>query len=402
MSPPSRTVTLIALGLISAFGPLSMDLYLPALPAIATDFDARDATTQLTMSACMVGLALGQLVFGPFSDRVGRRVPLLGGVGAFAVLSVACAFAPTMGILVALRFIQGLAGSAGIVIARAVVRDRFEGDDIARAFSLLMLVNGLAPIISPLLGGQLLRVMPWPGLFLSLAAIGVGLLLLSSLTLPESLPSERRHSGGGRDLARAFATVARDRVFVGAVGVLAFAGSVLFVYIALSSFVFQHEYGLSPSEFSMVFATNGIGIMLGTRTNSLLLRRFHIATALTVGLSIMGAAVLVLLLATHLGWGLVAVLPALFVAVGSIGFVFPNTSAIALVGHPRNAGTASALLGTTQFLAGAVAGPLASLRGASAVAMANGMAVAMVGVVLILVLVVHPTRRSSAVEHVSP
>jgi DHA1 family bicyclomycin/chloramphenicol resistance-like MFS transporter len=387
--PRGAAPTLVALGLVSAFGPLSMDLYLPALPEIGADYVATDAQVQLTMSACMVGLALGQLVFGPLSDRIGRRRPLMAGIGAFAVLSVACAFAPSVWVLVGVRLLQGLAGSAGIVIARAMVRDRYSGSKLADAFSLLMLVSGLAPILSPLLGGQLLHVVDWPGLFVALALIGAGLLLVST-RLPESLPARRRRTGGGRELLQGFATVSRDRAFLGATGVLMFAGAVLFVYIGMSSFVLQHEYDLSPSQFSALFACNALGILACNRTNQLLLRRLRPATALSVGLAVMAAAVLVLLLATTRGWGLVVVAPALLAAVGSVGFVLPNTNALALEGHGSNAGTASALLGTAQFLAGAAAAPLASLGGATAEAMARGMTASVAVAVLVLVAVVRP------------
>src|SRR6266705_566720 len=196
-SRSSRRAWLVfILGALSAFGPLSIDMYLPALPSLSRDFGTGASQAQLTLSACLLGLALGQVIAGPISDALGRRRPLLVGLTAYALASLLCVVAPSVYVLVALRFIQGLAGAAGIVIARAVVRDLHSGEALARFFSLLMLVNGLAPILAPLFGGLLLRFTSWRGVFIVLAVIGALLLLAAATSLGETLPPDRRQSGG--------------------------------------------------------------------------------------------------------------------------------------------------------------------------------------------------------------
>ena len=393
----------VALGLLSAFGPISLDLYLPALPGIGADLGASDAATQGTLSGALAGLAVGQLIAGPLSDRVGRRRPLLVGLAGFAVMSVACALAPGIHALIAARVAQGLCGAAGVVVARAVVRDAYPDDRIARVFSLLMLVNGLAPVLAPLLGGGLLHLMPWRGLFWVLALIGVTIGVLTALVLPETLPPEQRHAGGLRVLGAAVREVTRDRLFVGATVTLGLTAAALFAYISLSSFVLQASYGLSASAFSAVFATNSVGLVLAGRLSVLLLRRFDSYVVLGAGLTTMTAGSTVLLIAAVAGWGLPGLLPPLFVAIASVGIVLPNGTALALVRHRRSAGTASALLGALQYLAGALVGPAVSAGGASATAMAAGMAATTGTGLLVWASVVLPVRRQTgAVEQPVP
>lgn len=394
MTGRRRIITLFSLALMSAFGPLSIDLYLAALPRIGDDFSAADSTTQLTLSACMIGLAFGQLAIGPMSDRFGRRLPLLVGIGSYAVMSVLCAIAPNIEVMVLARFLQGFTGAAGLVIGRAIVRDLFEGREIARAFSLLMMIASIAPVAAPLLGGQLLLLMPWRGLFLVLAVLGLLLGLIAAVVLPESLPASHRHVGGARALGSAFATVIGDRVFAGTAVVQALTFAALFAYISLSSFVLQDEYGLSPTAYSAFFAANAVGLIVGNRINALALRVLTTMQVLTVGLSTMAAAIIGMNLAVHLDAGLLGLAVFLFSAVASLGMIFPNTTAISLLPHPNHAGTASALLGTIQFLSGAAAGPLASLGGASAVAMTTAMGVAVGLALLVHWLVVRPAYAS--------
>ncbi|MFP5416928.1 MAG: multidrug effflux MFS transporter, partial [Actinomycetes bacterium] len=325
----------MALGLLSAFGPISLDLYLPSLPHIASDLSTSAAAAQLTLSGSLAGLAVGQLLAGPLSDRVGRRRPLLIGLAGFAVLSVLCALAPTIETLIVARIGQGLCGAAGVVIARAVVRDAFPDAHIAHVFSVLMLINGLAPVLAPLIGGGLLQIMPWRGLFGVLAGIGLTIGVLTSVVLPETLPPDRRHTGGLRATATAAREVCADRLFLAATAILALVSAALFTYISLSSFVLQTRFGLSASGFSAVFAVNSVGIMLGGRLSGLALRRYGSSAVLGVGLAIMSAATAVLLLASVVGWGLPALLPPLFVAVATVGLLMPNATAFALVRHGR-------------------------------------------------------------------
>ncbi|GAB2472109.1 multidrug effflux MFS transporter [Jatrophihabitans fulvus] len=386
---------LLALGMLSAFGPISTDFYLPALPRLASDLSVADGAAQLTLSGSLAGLALGQLLVGPLSDRFGRRRPLLLGLAGFVLFSIACAAAPSLELLVAARILQGMCGAAGVVVARAVVRDAYPDSRLAGVFSLLMVINGLSPVVAPLAGGGLLHLVPWRGLFAALALIGAVIAALTAASLPETLPPAARRGGGLRALGRAVADVSSDRLFVGAAAVLACTSGVLFVYISLSSFVLQSDFGLSPGAFSAVFALNSVGIVLGGRVSTALLRRRDAAAVLRLGLLAMTVGSALALLAAVLGWGLPGILPPVFVAIGAVGLVLPNAAALALLRHGSSAGTASALFGATQFLSGAVAGPLASSFGASAVAMTAAMAVAALGATAVAVRVL-PRRAHAA------
>ena len=234
------------LGGLSAFGPLSMDMYLPGLPALTKDLGASASTGQLTLTGCMLGIAVGQLFTGPLSDTLGRRRPLLAGLVGYVLASLACAVAPSIWTLVALRFIQGTLGGAGVVIARAIVRDIFSGAEAARIFALLMAVMGVAPVFAPLVGGQALAVTSWRGIFVVLAAIGIPLLLATFVWLPETLAPERRRSGGLRVTLRTFGRLLTDRSFIVPAGSFGLAAAVLFAYIAGSSFVLEDIYAVSP------------------------------------------------------------------------------------------------------------------------------------------------------------
>lgn len=338
-------------------------MYLPALPAITRDLHASAAQVQLTLSACLLGLALGQVVIGPLSDAFGRRRPLLLGVAAYTLASLCCVVSPSIGALIVLRFIQGLAGAAGIVISRAIVRDLYSGVALARFFSLLMLVNGLAPVLAPLFGGQLLRFTSWRGVFVVLALLGA-VLLLAATSLGETLAPEDRHGGGLRATLATFRHLLGDRSFLGCALASGFGFAAMFAYISGSSFVLQDIYGVSPQLFSVFFGLNALGIMTAGQVNGRLVGRLAVDRLLFVGLGAVASGGLVLLAVVVIGGiGLPGILPALFVVVASQGMVGPNTSALALADHPRTAGSASALLGVLQFAIGAVASPLVGVGG---------------------------------------
>jgi DHA1 family bicyclomycin/chloramphenicol resistance-like MFS transporter len=361
----------LVLGGLSAFGPLSTDMYLPALPRVAADFQASQWAVQATVSACLVGLGLGQLVAGPVSDRLGRRRPLLLGVGLFALASWAAALAPSLGFLLGVRLVQGLAGAAGIAIARAVVRDLFDGPEVARVLSLLMLVTGLAPIGAPILGGQILKVATWQEIFSVLGTVGVVILLGVAVWLPESLPPERRRSGGIREAGRTFRAISSSRSFVGYALPAALAFSVLFSYISASPFVLQRQFHLSAQGFSFVFAVNSFVLVALSQLNARLAARVPLQRLLTLGLCLCVLATGALLVAALADLGLAIFLAALAVAVGSLGLITPNAVALALQPYPRSAGAASAQLGALQFAVGALVGPTTGLRlGTPAVSMA--------------------------------
>ena len=362
----------LIIGALTALAPLSIDLYLPALPELTRDFHASASEGQLTLTACLVGLSLGQMVAGPLSDRLGRRLPLLVGLAAYSAASLACAFAQAMWVLIALRLVQGLAGAAGIVIARAIVRDLRSGAAAARVFSYLMLVAGLAPILAPILGAQLLRATSWRGLFVTLAIVGAAMLLAVAVGLDETLPASRRRSGGSYQTARTFAGLLHDRIFLGYALTNGFAFGTLFAYIAGSPFVIQDLYGQSPQVFGGVFALNAVGLVVCGQINGVLVGRVAPVRLLGFGVTVLIAAGLALVAVVLVGGtGLAGILPCLFAVVASLGFVFPNATALALTEYPHVAGSASALLGVLQFLFGAAVAPLAGAAGSdSAVPMA--------------------------------
>jgi DHA1 family bicyclomycin/chloramphenicol resistance-like MFS transporter len=366
----------LILGGMTAFAPLSIDMYLPGLPALGAELSASASTVQLTLTACMAGLAVGQLVAGPLSDRLGRRPPLLAGVGGYTIASALCAMAPTVWALAGLRFAQGATGAAGIVIARAIVRDTHEGVALVRFFSMLMLVTGLAPILAPVIGGQVLEVTTWRGIFLVLAAIGAALFAAALLGLRESLPPERRRDDGVRATARTMVALLRDRHFAGFALAGALAFGALFTYVSGSPFVLQDLYGASPQAFSAVFAVNSVGIVAFGQLNGRLAGRVPALKMLRIGVTSMAVSGSVVLAVVLIGsLPLPVLLVPMWALVASMGLVFPNSIALALAGHPEVAGSASALIGVLQFVVGAIAAPLAGIAGTgTAVPMGIGMA----------------------------
>ncbi|MET9828790.1 multidrug effflux MFS transporter [Streptomyces sp. NPDC006385] len=371
--PPTRSpratgllVTLV-LGGLTATPPLAMDMYLPALPEVTGSLHAPAATVQLTLTACLAGMALGQLVVGPMSDRWGRRRPLLAGLVVYVLATVLCALAPTVESLVAFRLAQGLAGASAIVIARAVVRDLYDGVAMARFFSTLMLISGAAPIVAPLIGGQILRVTDWRGVFVVLTVVGVLLAGLVWGKLPETLPAADRHRGGVGEALRAMRALLADRAFTGYTLAGGFAFAALFAYIAASPFVIQEIYGASPQTFSLLFGLNSIGlVVVGQINGKVLVGRVSLDRVLGVGLAtvILAATALLLMSLGVFGEvGLAPVAAALFVLMSAMGVTLPNTQALALLRTKHAAGSASALLGTSSFLIGAIASPLVGVAG---------------------------------------
>ena len=396
----SRRSLLPALGALSAFGPLSMDLYIPALPQLGHDLATTDALAQVTMSACLIGLALGQLLWGPISDRYGRRRPMLWAVAGFAVASLACAFAPTVGILIAIRLVQGLCGAAGMAIARAVVHDMYQGAEATAGFATLTAISGAAPVLAPLLGGLLLSFTDWHGLFVALAVIGAGLLVTAALFVPETLtPAERTTGGLGNDLRGIGAALGNGPFMVFAI-TLGLATAGFFTYLQMSSFVLQNEYGVGAQGFAVIFAVNSAGIVLGARLSRRLARRPPRASgtegrasgtergrrivlwSLSLGTAAAAAVLLSALLHSTLPW----LLAPLFLLVGLHGVNNPTLTALALGRIRKGAGSASAVLGTLAALLGALVPPLLSRAGVSAALMGATMLVAFAGALLVLAI----------------
>jgi DHA1 family bicyclomycin/chloramphenicol resistance-like MFS transporter len=352
---------------MTALPPLSMDMYLPALPQVTRALHSPAATIQLTLTACIAGMALGQLVVGPLSDRWGRRRPLLIGMSLYVLATAACVFAPSAGLLITVRLIQGLAGSAGIVIARAVVRDLYDGVEMARFFSTLLLISGVAPIVAPTIGGQILRLTDWRGVFAVLTVIGIALTAVAWRSLHETLPPSQRHAGELRETFGSMRGLLADRVFTGYVVAGGFAAAALFTYVSASSFVMQDIYGASPQAFSLLFGLNSIAIVgVGQLNGKVLVGRVDMDRVLAVGLVLLGAASAALVLLTTGVFGRAAlweIAAGLFVLMAAMGLVLPTTSTLALLRTKRAAGAASALIGTTSFMTGAAIAPLAGVAG---------------------------------------
>ncbi|MFC5652270.1 multidrug effflux MFS transporter [Paenibacillus solisilvae] len=389
-----RLWTAVILGSLCAFGPLSLDMYLPSLPGLASDLHTSTSLTQLSLTACLIGLALGQLFAGPISDVRGRRGPLLIGLIGYTASSLLCAFAPSIWTFILLRFIQGLAGSAGIVIARAVVRDLYSGTELTKFFSLLMLVNGIAPIAAPIAGAQLLHFTSWRGVFLVLAVIGVLMLLGVLLGLPETLPRARRAKGGIMNTLSTFGRLARDPLFVGCALCQGLVLGAMFAYISGSPFVLQDIFGVSPQMFSLCFAINGLGIILASQAAGRLAGRYNETKLLLGGLGLAAFGGVMLLLMILIGAGLPAILLFLFIIVSCVGLVSTLSFSLAMRNQAQSAGSASALLGVLTFLLGSLVAPLVGLGGSmTAVPMGIIIAAMEVGALLIFARLV---LRSSA------
>jgi DHA1 family bicyclomycin/chloramphenicol resistance-like MFS transporter len=371
---PARLVAL--LGALTAFSPLAIDMYLPAFPQIQRDLAAPPGTLQLTLSLFLAGLAIGQFVVGPISDRAGRRRPLLAGCTAFAAAAALCALAPSVGWLMAARLLMGFAGAAGLVVSRAVVRDLCDEVRSAGVYSFMMMVTGVAPVVAPLLGGQLLAYWRWRAVFWVLAAIALACGLAVALTLAETLPADRRSRRPAVAVLRRSGEILADRRFLGYAAAIGFSAGALFAYISGSPTVLMGLYGVSPRAFSALFAGNAIGLFLAAQLNCRLLRRVGPHQILRAASRVGAAAGFLLMIEAWSGVG--AFYPfyaTLFVCVATLGLIFPNATAAAMAPFGREAGAASAVLGLLQYAVGAAAGAAVGLlHDGTAVPMAGSVA----------------------------
>ena len=356
---------LCILALISAIAPLATDMYLPGLPIMAESLATSAASIQLTLTTFMAGLGIGQLIIGPISDGIGRRRLLLGAAAITTFASAACALAPTIEFLIGARLIQGLSGGAAIVLARACIADRARGDSAAKMFSIMMIIGGIAPVVAPLIGGVLLDPIGWRGIFWVLTIAG-GIMVAGVITLvPETLPPERRHGGGLKALVANLGYVTGNRRYLGYALAFIFGFGALFSYISASPFVVQDVLGLTPSQFSMVFAVNAIGMVVAATITTRLLGRVSARTLLIFGVGLLVTAGTVLLCAAALfnSTNPAALLIPLFVSVSSIGFIMGNATALAQGEVTGAAGTGSALMGAGQFGLAAAVSPLVGIAG---------------------------------------
>ena len=387
----NRLRLIVVLGLLIALGPLTIDLYLPALPTITADLVSSEAVVQLTLTGTLLGLAVGQLVVGPLSDAFGRKRPLIAGTALHVLASLLCVVAPDIVALGLLRVVQGFGASAGAVIALAVVRDLYTGRAAATVLSRLILVMGAAPVIAPTLGGGLLTVTSWRGVFAALAGLGALLVLLAALALPETLPPARRRTAGVRGTLRDYRALLHDRTFVGLVLVAGFAMAALLAYVSGSSFVFQEQFGLDQQQFGLAFGSGAIWLIVATQLNPVLLRHHEPRQILLAAVAAGAAAGLVLVGIALTGFGgLVGVLVGMWAVLFATGLALPNAPAVALASYGEAAGTAAALLGAVQFGVGAAVSPLVGVLGNDAIAMAVVVAAGQLVALAVLVTVVRP------------
>lgn len=386
------------LGLMIALGPLTIDMYLPALPRIAEDLSVSSSVVQLTLTGTLAGLAFGQLIIGPLSDSLGRRVPLMAGIALHMVASLVCLFAPNIEVLGAGRVLQGFGAAAAAVVAVAVVGDLYVDSAAATVMSRLILVLGVAPVIAPSLGAVVLLKASWHWIFAVLVVLAGLLFLLAALALPETLPTSHRRPLHVRSIVATYGELLRDFRFVTLVLVAALSMAGLFGYIAAAPFVLQGDYGLNQQSFALVFAAGAIILIGATQSNVVLLRRFAPQAIMLVALiiSVIAAIVFVVLAVTGVA-GLAGFLGPVLVILGGMGLVLPNAPAVALSRHHDAAGTAAALLGAAQFGLGAVTAPVVGMLGNNEFALALVMLVGSAIALAAMVFVGVPSRA----EHVA-
>jgi DHA1 family bicyclomycin/chloramphenicol resistance-like MFS transporter len=383
--PPSRARMIVVLGALVALGPLTIDMYLPALPKIADDLSVSSSVAQLTLTGTLAGLALGQLIVGPLSDSLGRRGPLMAGIVLHMLASLLCLFAPNIAVLGVARGLQHMGAAAAMVVAIAVVGDLFAESAAATVLSRLMLVLGVAPVVAPSLGAAVLLKASWYWVFAALVVLAGALLLLAALALPETLPAAHRRPLKVRSIAATYLELLRDVRFVILVLVGALAMSGLFAYIAGASFVLQGHYGLDQQAFALVFGAGAVALIGATQFNVVLLRRFAPQTIVLWALvaAALAGVVFVGLSSEHIG-GLPGFVVPVWAILAAMGLVIPNAPAVALSRHPDAAGTAAALLGAAQFGLGAAVAPLVGVLGNNEIALALVMTAGMVIALLLL------------------
>jgi DHA1 family bicyclomycin/chloramphenicol resistance-like MFS transporter len=393
--PPMGLV--VMLGVLTALGPLAIDMYLPALPSITAGFGAAPAAAQLTLAVFLIGLAVGQLIYGPISDRYGRRLPILVGVGLYVLGTIGCMLSPSIEVLIVCRVVQSLGACAGMVLSRAVIRDLFPPSQVLHVLSLLMMVMGLAPILAPLLGGWILAVGSWRAIFAVQAGAGVAVGLGVLLTLKESLSDETAAQARSESPLASYAALLRNRLLLAYLAAGAFGGAALFTYVASSPDVVIVQHHVPASAFGWVFGANAAGLITATQVNARLARRYpsdrilrwSLAVAILCAFALLGAA------ATGIG-ALGGILVPMFLVMASLGFSQSNAGAEALKIDPRRAGATSSLTGAASFGAGSLAAAAAGL-------LRDGTAVPMAAVILASLLVASgalavlaPVRRAPA------
>jgi DHA1 family bicyclomycin/chloramphenicol resistance-like MFS transporter len=391
LSSRQRFVYVIVLGALTALGPFSVDLYLPAFPLVEADLHTSVAAIQLTLTATTIGFAIGQLFVGPWSDKIGRRIPLIIATGLHISASIGIVLAPDIIWVGVLRVLQGVGAAGGGVVAMAMVRDLFGGLPLVRMLSRLALVSGLAPILAPVIGSQLLNVTTWRGIFVFLASYGVLVFLAAVFFLVETQPAARRHDLGHRTARERYHALFTDRVFVGVVIVAGMTFSGLFAYLSSSSFLFQEIYHFSAQQFGFLFAINSVGIVIGVQSSSRLAKIIGPQWILLSAVSLMfiSASLIVVLDASHVG--LNGILVPLWFFILACGFAFPCQQVLAMDGHGGEAATAASLMGAVNFGLAGLLSPIVGLFGIhNAVPMGTMMMCTSTVSILVITLIVRP------------
>ncbi|WP_060210006.1 Bcr/CflA family multidrug efflux MFS transporter [Sporosarcina koreensis] len=385
----------LLLGTLAAMGPLTIDMYLPSFPTIVTAFGTTPSLVQVSLTATLVGIGLGQLVLGPMSDVHGRKKPLVAALIIYLAASILCAFAPNIGLFIAARFLQGFAASAGIVISRAVVRDVYTGRELTKFFALLMLINNLAPIIAPLLGGGILAFSDWKGIFITLSIIGFLLVVIVVLRMEESLSHDMRMPNNLTQTLKNFQSLLKDRSFMGYALAQGFIMAGIFAYVAGTPFVYQTIYGVSPQLFSVLFGMNGIGLIIGSQVVGRLTGIVSEQRFLQTGLFISVTSGVLLLIAVLLHGPLLTIVVPIFFFVASIGIISTSSFSLAMESQGHIAGSASALLGLLPFVLGSISAPLVGIAGEET---AIPMGIIIFGTSIIALLSYYGLARRKRVE----
>ncbi|MDQ0351445.1 DHA1 family bicyclomycin/chloramphenicol resistance-like MFS transporter [Alkalibacillus filiformis] len=363
----SRFKLLLMLGALTALVPLTIDMYLPAFPALTEDLNTTNSLTQISLTASLLGIAFGQLIIGSMSDIYGRKRPLVLAISLFVVASFLCAVAPNIWVFIACRFIQGFTGAAGIVLSRSMIRDLYSGPDMTKMFSLLILVMGLAPILAPVIGGQVLTFTSWRGIFTILAIAGILVTLMAVFKVEETLPNERRSTGGLKNTVNVFVALLKQKSFVGFALIQGFVAAALFSYISGSSFILQDIFNLSAQTYGIVFGVNALGFITLSQITGRLVDYVKEEKLLVAGFIIALSGGVTLLLASLNGENFWLVMFGLFLVISSVGVLNPTSLSLAMEKQENNAGSAAAFLGLFQFIFGGVAAPLVGFLGTTTV-----------------------------------
>ncbi|QCO97628.1 multidrug effflux MFS transporter [Arthrobacter sp. 24S4-2] len=390
LSRRRKLLYILLLGALTALGPFTIDLYLPAFPALEASLGVSEAEVQLTLTGTTVGFALGQLVVGPLSDKFGRRLPLILATALHITASLGAALSTDLASLGLFRVLMGIGAAGGGVVAMAMVRDLFSGYAMVRMFSRMALVNGMAPILAPVIGSQLLLIMPWPGIFYFLAGYGTLVIIAAILLVRETLPRELRGKSG-LTAAQRYKLLFSDRIFVGLLllGGMNFAG--LFAYLSASPFLFQDVYGFTPQQYGLLFGINSLGIVAGVQSSSRVIKRVPPQWILACSTAWMFLMALLIVIFDQLGFGLWGVMVPLWFYILGTGFTFPCVQVLALSTHGAQAGTAASLLGAATFMMAGIVSPVVGWFGdISATVMGGVQATSILLAVAVLWLIVRP------------